>query len=526
MVINRKFAKWVSIIGISGVLISACGKGSAENEAFVSGGTFKAALAEEVDSVIPMSASQLSDRQVVKYSYDQLIYADESGDLSPWLAESWESDGTNAEFHLKKGIKCTDGTPFDAAVAADNINFHADPNNESLHHGSRIAEGLEATGEGKILKVKSPNNDPFLAENVGLVEMVCPAGLENPEQLENHSNGTGLFELTEVKPNKYKFEKNEAYEWGPGGLTADTEGVPDNLEVDVITDESTRANLLISGDLNAARVAGNDRKRVEATAVDYTYTIAPVGEMLFNERTDRPTADPLVREALVLGFNHDEAADVLSKGYPLDPESLITNAPFLCVPDEKPEWSLPDTDKSKAEQLLDEAGWELESDGKRRKSGEKLSIGFMYEGTSPTHSASAEIVRESWEDIGISTDLIANDSAGWSERLYETYDWDTGWIQINAQTPALLNNFFDGSTPEDGGVNFMFVDNPRYSELSESALEASPDDTCEYWQAAEKELLDRFDVFPLTYYEQATFMSGATFVETDYIEPTSIRMLE
>lgn len=516
----------LGLLSVVALALSACGTDQNGSGEPVSGGTFTAAVSEEVGSIIPMSAIQPSERQIVNYAYDSLIYADSDGKFEPWLAESWEIDGSTAIFHLKDGITCADGAAFDAETAAENINFHADPKNESLHHGSRIANGVKATGEGLKLEVTAPSADPFLVENTGLVEMVCSAGLEDPKSLEQSSNGTGLFTLVDVRAGEYIFEKRDDYTWGPDGMTADTEGVPDRLEIRVITDESTRANLILSEELNGARVSGADRERVEATGLHYTATVNPVGQMLFNERDDRPTHDPLVREALALAFDHDAAAQVITDGNPVEFNSIVTKSPFLCVREDAPPWTIPSSDPARAADLLDKAGWVLGSDGDRHKDGKPLKLTFIYDATSPTHAAAAELVREMWAEVGIRTELQANDSAAWSESLYETYDWDTGWVQTNAGTPALLNNFFDGRTPEDGGVNFMFVDNPDYAKLVEQAMQAPPEKTCGYWQEAEKALVERFDVLPLTNNERPTFMSGAEFEETDYIEPTSIRMTE
>lgn len=523
---TNNIARSLGLLSVAAFALSGCASGHGDSGELVSGGTFTAAVSEEVGSIIPMSAIQPSERQIVSYAYDSLIYADSDGKFEPWLAESWEIDGKTVTFHLRDGITCADGARFDAETAAENINFHADPENESLHHGSRIANGVKATGKGLQLEVTSPGPDPFLVENTGLVEMVCSAGLDSPKSLERSSNGTGLFTLVDVRPDEYVFEKRDDYTWGPAGMTADTEGVPDRLEIRVITDESTRANLILSGELNGARVSGADRERVEAGGLDYTATVNPVGQMLFNERDDRPTHDPLVREALTLAFDHDEAAQVISDGHPVGFNSIVTKSPFLCVAEEAPPWTLPSPDPARAADLLDKAGWNLGSDGIRHKDGQPLKLTFIHDATSPTHAAAAELVREMWAEVGVQTELRANDSAAWSESLYETYDWDTGWVQTNAGTPALLKNFFAGRTPEDGGVNFMFVDNPEYAKLTEQAMNASPEKSCSYWQQAESALVKRFDVFPLTNNERPTFMSGALFEETDYVKPTSIRMTD
>ncbi|MEU3309300.1 ABC transporter substrate-binding protein [Nocardiopsis sp. NPDC006832] len=527
---TRKIIGATALLSAGALCLTACGGpgGGEENAELVSGGTFTAAVTGEVNDTIPMTGSQPQERQVVTYAYESMVYIDEDGEFEPWLAESWQEgeDGGSVTLELKPGVTCHDGTDFDAEVAAANLEYHANPDNTSVHTDSLVPVGLEAEGDGLSLEVTAPGPDPFLLSKVGTVEMVCAAGIEDPDSLQGVSNGTGLYELTEALPDRFLYTTREDYDWGPGGLTSQTEGIPDGLEVQVITDESTRTNLLISGELNAARITGADRARVEAAGYDYTGVVNPIGQMLFNERDDRPTHDPLVREALVTGIDHDEAAEVVSGGHPVELDSLITESPFLCVPEDGPLWDAPGHDPDRAGELLDEAGWELGDDGLRHRDGEPLEIVFVYDAGSETHAPAAELLREYWLEIGVQTDLRALDGAGWSERLYETFDWDTGWIQISSGNPTLQDAFYGGDTPDEGGLNFMATAGDEYDEIAEKTFSASPDEACGYWEDAEKALVENFHTFPVAGTLLSTFMNGAVFEETSYIQAPSIRMTE
>lgn len=505
---------------------SADGTGPSEGE-YVSGGTFTHAVFPEVGSIIPMSATQPQEIQIVTYAYESLIYTDSEGEESPWLAESWElgDDGTSVTFELKDGVTFHDGTEFTAEVAAANINFHADPANTTVL-ADVLPAGLQATGSGSTLEVTADASDPFLANIIGDIMMVGEAGLENPASLEEGSNGTGLYELTGVNADRYVFEARDDYTWGPNDLTSETVGLPDSLEVSVVTDTSTRANLLISGELNAAAVEGPDQDRIEAAGYEFAGIINPIGQMLFNERPDRPTHDPLVREALILGFNHEDTAEVVSGGRPVDLNSWITDAPFTCF-NEEPVWDRPGSDPERAAELLDEAGWVEGADGQRSKDGQPLTINFIYDATSTAHASAAELVAEDWEALGITTELIAMDGAGWSEYLYETFDYDTGWIQIGVGSPVTQDLFYGGAFPEEGGLNFMGVNDEEYNAFADQARAASDaEEACGFWDQAEKTVVENFHTLLLTGTIRPTYMSGATFEITDYLQPVTIRMTE
>ncbi|GAA5036339.1 ABC transporter substrate-binding protein [Microbacterium fluvii] len=498
---------------------------SASSEAeYVSGGTFVTRITDDPGDLNPMKAISPDTWSVLTLAYESLIYVSPDGELKPWLAQEWTETGTEVVFTLKEGLTCADGSEFTAQTVADNLNYNADPDNATFSYGSVIDETVSATAEGDQVTVTSETNSPFLAVNVGTILMVCDAGLADPESMSDTTNGTGLFDLTDVRPgDTYTFTKRDDYTWGPDDVTSETVGLPDSIEARVVTDESTAANLLLSGEMNAAAISGADRTRLDGAGLEFTGTRNPAGMMLFNEKEGRPFSDPLVREALTTALDREEVGTVVADGDPLESISLVTKNPLLCVVD-PPAWSLPDTDLDRAAALLDEAGWTLGADGKRSKNGEPLTIKFVYNAPTSTHAPAAELVKQTWDQLGVTTELVANDAAAWSEQLWSTFDWDTGWIVLLPGSPLVLSTFFAGGTPEEGGLNFMFVDNEEYNTLVSEASSATPEDTCGLWQQAETELIERFDVFPLADNILPTYQSGAVFEQPNGIQPTSIRM--
>ena len=62
---------------------------------------------------------------------DKLVYVDEKGAVSPWVAEKWEQsdDATEFTLHLKDGVTFSDGSPVDGAAVVKNLDTwaHGDP---------------------------------------------------------------------------------------------------------------------------------------------------------------------------------------------------------------------------------------------------------------------------------------------------------------------------------------------------------------------------------------------------------------
>ncbi len=509
--------------------LSACGlspdRSGAESREIVSGGTYIGTISSDPGSLVPMTGASLPARTMVKYAYESLAHVTPDGEFRPWLASSWQVSGTAVTYTLKDGITCRDGSAFTAQTAADNINYHADPEHATFYYGSQVNEDVKATAVGNTLTISRATNDPFLLANTGTIEMVCAKGLARPDSLAAATDGTGLYQLTSVTAgSSYRYARRPGYSWGPGGVTEATAGLPDTLEIRVVSDETTATNLLLARDINAAVITGPGRARLDSARLATIGQRNPVGEMLFNERSGRVTADPLVRQALVLALDRAEVGAVVSNGTAVESRSLIISSPFVCVAG-GPTWQLPAADPGKAALLLDQAGWRAGPGGKRSRDGEPLRVKFLYDAATATHAPAAELVQRTWDKLGITTELSANTAAAWSEQLFKTFDWDTGFIQVAPGSPAVLASFFAGATPEARGNNFMFVDNPRYEALIARAADATPETACALWQQAEAELIARTDVFPLADNELKTYLAGASIDGENFFSPVQIRML-
>lgn len=510
---------------VSVVALAACSGGTTDDGATggstpVSGGTFTLAVNDDPGSLSPLTGVSLVQRGLVPFGYESLAYITEDGETVPWLAESWEETGTSITYTLKDGITCADGTEFTAETAAANFAYQADAAHGTFWFGSNVTADMTATADGNALTITSATTNPFLAQTTGAVEMVCQAGLDDPATLTDATNGTALYALSDAQAgSSYTYTKRDGYTWGPEGVTSETPGLPDDIVARVITDEATAANLLLSGELNAAAVIGADRARVEAAGLDSVGVLNPIGQMLFNEREDRPTSDERVRRALSLALDRETVGELVTDGHYQESVSLVNKTPLTCVAD-GPLWELPGTDVDEAAALLDEAGYPAGADGAR-----DLTIRFIYDAGTPSHGAAAEEVQAQWDALGITTELVAEDSTGWATDLYQTYDWDTGFVQLAPGSPVVLSLFFLGAHSEEGGYNFMAVDNPAYDSLAEQALVAPDAETaCGLWLEAEKELIDRVDTVPVADTVSPTYLSGVTLEMPGSIMPTTVRM--
>ena len=90
--------------------------------------------------------------------------------------------------------------------------------------------------------------------------------------------------------------------------------MPDTIVMKVIQNEGTAANLVLSGEINAATVQGPDAKRLEAAKLFSTSTPAMVGEQWYNHNDGHETSDAAVRMGLTQALDLTELASVATAG--------------------------------------------------------------------------------------------------------------------------------------------------------------------------------------------------------------------
>ena len=178
---------------------------------------------------------------------------------------------------LADGITCSDGSEFTATAAADNITYVGDPKNKSAYLGAFLPVGATATADDAAgtVTITLAQPAPFVLNGLASLPMVCESGMQDRASLAATTDGTGPYELTEAVPgDHYTYQIRDGYTWGPNGATTAEEGMPDTVVMKIVENEGTAANLLSTGDINAALIQGPDAKRLDAQGLFHTDTEA------------------------------------------------------------------------------------------------------------------------------------------------------------------------------------------------------------------------------------------------------------
>jgi peptide/nickel transport system substrate-binding protein len=504
---------------------SGGGSGSSSGKV-VTGGTFTMAMISDPGSLDPQMNTSSALFQMSVLAYDSLLGQDSKGRIVPQLASKWQVSGKTTTLTMKPGITCSDGSAFTAATAAQNINFIGNPKNKSPFAGVFVPAGASATATKNTVTVKVPTPAPFILNDLAAMPMVCSKGLANRKSLAAHTDGTGPYVLDKVEPNsRYTLSKRAGYTWGPAGARTSTAGMPDKIDVQIITNMSTQANLLLSGQLNAGTITGPDLKRVQAAKMYSATTPAVVGQQWYNQSSKRLTADPKLREALSLAVDFTQLRRVLTSDQGSAPTTFAATSPSVC-PGNSIGPVLPQRDLAKAKSVLDADGWTMGADGYRHKGGKPLDLTFVYNTDSGAPgAAAAQLASTQWKQLGVKAKLTPQDHSTVLNTMFATGNWDIGWEGLNVSAPDQLMGFLSGPA-SPAGSNFASLHNAGYNSATAKAETLQGKASCPQWLAAESSLVKDYDVIPFANLNAYTFGKGAKFqmVGGD-VMPTTIRMV-
>jgi peptide/nickel transport system substrate-binding protein len=494
------------------------------------GRTFTMAISADPGNLDPHFTSLGVTVQLDMFLYDSLVGIDADGEMVPGLAGVWDGSATEATFTLRDGVTCADGTALTASMVADNINFVANPENASTKMGVYVPPGAQAVADDNAgtVTVKSQAPDAFLARNVGGLPIVCAKGMKDRGLLKQGADGTGMFTLGEAVPgDHYTLNLRDDYSWGPGEATGKEKGLPETVVLKVIGNESTAANLLTSGEVNAGQILGADRDRLDAAGLFRRDVVAPLGELLFNQQAGHPGADESVRRALTQGLDLESLGKVLSGGNGVPSQGMVAPGQGPCNTD-LVSGNLPGFDVEAAKSALDAAGWEAGDGGVREKDGKSLSVTLIYATSyGPSMQAGVELVQKLWTELGVDVTLKgASDAEAGQIVIGGQGSWDVTVMPLGVTLPSQLVPYLSGPTPPNG-ANFAGIENDDYvAHVSEAATKPG-DEGCDAWAAAEKSLFEHVDVVLFVDSVQPFFGKGAEFeLSQGNVMPSSIRMYE
>lgn len=427
----KKRAISLCLAGLMAVSLAGCGGAGTTEKAAEASGTETGAAAEignseKKEELVFVNYRDIRDLNPHLYAgemyaqemlYETLVNITADG-YEGCLAESWDisEDGKTYTFHIRDGVKFSDGEVCDAnAIKA---NFDAIIENKDRHtwlEMMNLLVGVSAPDNKTFVIELSEPYYPLLTE-LGVTRpfaMISPKAMKDGSTKDgvNAYIGTGPYVLTDFVTDEYAvFEANENY-WGEQPKIK-------KITVKVIPDNQTRILALEKGEIDMIfgknmidadainQYTGNDKFTVSLS--DPTST-----RQIVLNTTKEVLADKEVRQALQHATNKQAISDGIFYGLEQPADTLFAKTVPYCDIDLEPYAY----DVEQAQSMLDEAGWVVGADKIREKDGQKLNIDLLYNSDSVTEKAIAEYLQSEYQKIGISLNIHGEEEQSYRDNM-------------------------------------------------------------------------------------------------------------
>lgn len=427
----KKRAISLCLAGLMAVSLAGCGGAGTTEKAAEASGTETGAAAETGNSekkeeLVFVNYRDIRDLNPHLYAgemyaqemlYETLVNITADG-YEGCLAESWDisEDGKTYTFHIRDGVKFSDGEVCDAnAIKA---NFDAIIENKDRHtwlEMMNLLVGVSAPDDKTFVIELSEPYYPLLTE-LGVTRpfaMISPKAMKDGSTKDgvNEYIGTGPYVLTDFVTDEYAvFEANENY-WGEQPSIK-------KITVKVIPDNQTRIMALEKGEIDL--IFG--KNMIDADAINqYTgndnFTVAlsdPTSTRQIVLNTTRDILDEKeVRKALQHATNKAAISEGIFYGLEQPADTLFASTVPYCDINLTPY----EYDVEEATKMLEEAGWTLAGDGVREKDGQKMELELLYNSDSVTEKAIAEYLQSEYQKLGVSLNIHGEEEQSYRDSM-------------------------------------------------------------------------------------------------------------
>jgi peptide/nickel transport system substrate-binding protein len=444
------------------------------------------AVAQSVDSLSPFLAVRLVSTSVLRLTYEYLTDYD-PGDAHPvaGLATEWapSADKLTWTYTIRSDAKWSDGQNVTAQDAAWTFNKLMTDEAAATANGSFVTNFRKVTAPSPtklVIELKKPQAT-MTALDVPIVPEHVWKNVSDFSKFNNDKTfpvvGDGPFVLTDYKADSYvRLKANKSF-W---------RGAPrfDELVLKYYKDQDAAVAALRKGEVSfvagqpaltpaqAASLRGQKGIRVNDAPGRRFYALAtnPGAQAKNGQKFgdgDPSLLDERVRHALFMAVDRKTIIDKVFQGHAVEGQGYIP--PRFSTYFWKPAASQTlSYDPTKAAQLLDQAGYKKNADGKRvGKNGKPLTYRVLCHATDPNDKAVGQYLKEWWAKLGIgmTLDCLDNVTDPWLAGRYDlAFD---GW-SVNPDPDFVLSIHTCAAlpaTPKDTGATDNFICDKTYDDL-------------------------------------------------------------
>jgi peptide/nickel transport system substrate-binding protein len=373
------------------------------------GGTLKFARSVAPTQLDPANSIIAGDVYTLDKIFEPLYITSPTGQLTPWLATGYDvsKDKKTFTFHLRPGVKFSDGTPLTAADVVFSINRARRNSKGPLSFLDGAITSLEAKGTSSVVANLSAPWAPFLSDISVFANGILPANYAGKTEAEFFADpiGTGPFAVTGFKSDASTLTlQRNAHYWQAGKPYLDA------IEFVFVDNDNQRVLQLRGGQVHVADSIPPAQVSSLKSASSVTVGLYPAWEvdlLVFNEQ-DAKFADRHVRRAITYAIDrnalvHAASFGTAKPGGSFFPPSLQYYAKGTSVLG-------PSLAKAKAELA-----------GSAYPKGFKTSI--LIDGGVQKWRTFAQVIQQQLKPLGIDVTIRALDHAAF-ESTFQKYDFD------------------------------------------------------------------------------------------------------
>ncbi|MFG2649683.1 ABC transporter substrate-binding protein [Streptomyces sp. NPDC048436] len=453
--------------------------------------TLTVAVAQSVDSLSPFLAQRLLSTSILRLTNEYLTnYDAKDNHAIPGFATKWKpsADKLTWTYTIRSDSKWSDGKKATAEDAAWTFNKLMSKQGTATANSGFIANFKKVTAPSPtelVVELKKPQAT-MAALDVPIVPKHVWEKVGDISKFNNDKTfpivGNGPFVLTDYKTDQYvKLKANKDF-W---------RGAPkfDEVVFKTYKDQDAAVAALKKGEVSfvagqpaltpaqAAELKGTENVKVNEGPGRRFFALATNPGAQTRDRKkfgdgNKALLDKKVRQALFLSVDREALVDKVFQGQAVEGEGYIPPrfSDYAWKPSAEQKLSY---DPKRAAQLLDEAGYKKNGDGKRvGKDGKPLDFRILCHATDPNDKAVGKYLKEWWGDLGIGLKVNCLDdvSVPWYAGEYDlAFD---GW-SVNPDPDFVLGIHACNALPvkaKESAATDNFICDKKYDELYNKQL--------------------------------------------------------
>jgi len=395
----------------------------------------------------------------------------------PELATSWTVSRNHLiyTFNLRRGVKFQDGTPFNAAAVVISLMREYDSKNPLFADGKYpYTSSLPLKTVQKVnnytVRIIATKPDPLFLWELSLE----PGRIQSPTAMRkwgknysDHAVGTGPYEVVSCDEQHQAILTRFNGYWG-------RKPAVQKLIFKVETDPTAMVADLLSGGVDVISQIPVDqvpRLQNSSGVSVQTFPLRWISDIVLNT-SHSPFDNVLVRRAVAYGFDSNTLNRVLNRGLTRPLHSLWIPG----QPGYNPKVAQYPFNPTRAEQLLDQAGWTLAPGQQTRsKSGVPLNITLVTNGQLTGFQAAIPVLfQQNMKAIGINVTIKPIDSSVFFDPkagIFNKNNFDAsvlGWIPRLPDFSVMAPIVTTAGIPPNG-FNASYYSNPTVDNLFNEA---------------------------------------------------------